>query len=195
MKKNWLYLAGSAVIAMYFVSLRFYELNVTSTVFVTVATITGGIAIFVQLKRERDLMEAQFLMDYNNTFITNEAFTSVQKLLEDYKKGLVGRQEILNFDRQTLINYLVYLEALAALINKNVLSFSIIDNLFSYRFFIALNNPVVQELELIEDAEFYRGCYILHNNWTKYKKKRRLEIVMEDSSLGKVKEYSKYSVG
>lgn len=193
MRKNWLYLVGCGTIALYFISLNYNEIDTISTIFVTVSTIIGGIAIFIQLKRERDLTEAQFLMDYNNAFITNDSFTQVQKLLEDYKKGLIDDVAIREFDRQAIINYLVYLEALAALINKGVLNYIIIDNLFSYRFFLALNNPVIQEIELIGDAEFYRGCYVLHKNWTKYKIKKNIEIIMENTSLEKVEEYSKYS--
>jgi hypothetical protein len=34
-------------------------------------------------------------------------------------------------------------------------------------FFIAVNNPVVQELELLPYANFYQGCYKLSEMWTK----------------------------
>jgi len=193
MKNKMVYIIGVGIILLYIASLSFGEINHSSTIFVTIASIIGGIAIFIQLKRERDLMEAQFLMEYNNTFITNESFTQVQKLLEDYKKGLLDANAIKTFDRQVLINYLVYLEALAALINKEVLNFELIDNLFSYRYFIAMNNPVVQEIELIEDAEFYRGCYVLHKRWSKFKKKNEREIIMEDTSLELVKDYNDYA--
>lgn len=51
-------------------------------------------------------------------------------------------------DRQSLVNYLVHLEGVATLVNTGVLRLKTINDLMAYRYFIAVNNPVVQELEL-----------------------------------------------
>ena len=37
-----------------------------------------------------------------------------------------------------------------------------VDDLFSYRFFLAMNNKEVQEFELGPEAEYYRGCFKLY---------------------------------
>jgi len=192
-KKNWIYFFGTVLILLYLVSLTFHEVNEISTIFVTIASIVGGIAIWIQLKREHDLNEAKFLTEYNENFICNEKLSNIQKSLEDYSKGRIKDDVIAAINRQELINYLDYLEALSALINKDTLDLRTIDNLFSYRFFLAINNPVVQSLELIPDAEFYKGCYILHKQWTKYKKKKKLAILMEEYSLEKVEGYERKS--
>ena len=60
---------------------------------------------------------------------------------------------------QDLVNYLVHLEGVAALVNNGVLRISAINDLMAYRFFIAVNNPVVQELELKPFKEYYKGIY------------------------------------
>lgn len=169
MKKYIIYLIGGLLIIAYLIGLNFMEIDRISTVVVTIFTIVGGIAIWIQLKRERDLKEAEFLMEYNNSFITNSEFTKVEKTLEDYNKGRCTKATVKNIDRQDLINYLVYLEALGALVNKGVLSLKTIDNLFSYRFFLATNNKIVQQMELIPDAEYYIGCYVLHKHWKNIK--------------------------
>ena len=75
---------------------------------------------------------------------------------EDVEKLHLG----LNMSRtspecQKMINYLVYLESLAALVFRQVIHLDVIDDLFSYRFFLAVNNPVVQECELLPYADFY----------------------------------------
>lgn len=194
MKRNWLYIFGLTIIGFYIISLSYYDINWISTIVVTLATIVGGIAIWVQLRREHDLKEAEFIMEYNNNFIFDDDMTFVQKTLEDYLKGRISKEELEKIDRQKLINFLVYIEALSAMINKGVLTFKTIDNLFSYRFFLAVNNPIVQQLELIPDSEFYKGCYILHKQWTMYKKRNKLPILCEESSLEKVPNYMKNAV-
>ncbi|KXX68718.1 hypothetical protein [Flammeovirga sp. SJP92] len=193
MVKHRLYIICFFIISSYFTLLKITDIKNLSTIFGTTATIVGGLAIWVQLKRDGDLKEAEFLMEYNFNFINDKKLTNIQKTLENYSKGDCTKEDITTIDRQDLINFLVYLEALAAMVNKGVLKIETIDNLFSYRFFIATNNPVVQELELIPDAEYYRGCYVLHKKWVNYKKKKGQNILQEEFSLKNVKDYNQYS--
>ncbi|MFB0921089.1 MAG: hypothetical protein QMB62_09435, partial [Oscillospiraceae bacterium] len=97
-------------------------------------------------------------------------------------------------NRQSIINYLVYHEALAAIIFRGVLSIKNIDDLFMYRFFLVVNNPVVQKNELCIDAQYYRGCFKLYKKWSTYRKKKGLSILLEETSLDKTAEYKKYAV-
>jgi hypothetical protein len=59
----------------------------------------------------------------------------------------------------------------------------IIDDLFAYRFFIAVNNPVVQEYELIPYADFYKGCYELSEVWTKQWRNEGKRIPLDQYTL------------
>ncbi len=43
-----------------------------------------------------------------------------------------------------------------------------IDDLMSYRYFIAMNNPVVQEIELLEYPDFYKGCIQIYQKWVNH---------------------------
>lgn len=193
MKRNLIHYIGLCMVVLYIISVRFYDVNVISTIFITIFTMVGGIAIWIQLKGERDIKEAEFLMNYHASFVSNQAFTAIQKKLENHAKKECDDEVIRSIDRQDLINYLVYLKGLAALINKGVLHLRTIDDLYSYRFFLAVNNPVVQELELIPDAQYYKGCYTLHKNWKKYKKSKGLTVLQEDTCLEKVKGYDYYA--
>ena len=121
----------------------------------TITAIIGVFAIWFQLKKERELNEAQFIMDYNNSFISNEELVGVESQLELFRK--TGELIITDDNRQSFINYLVYNEALAALVFRKVLSLEVIDDLFSYRFFLAMNNPILQKEEIIPEAEYYKG--------------------------------------
>lgn len=205
MKNLTYFIFGGTVLIAYFIILQWVDIEFLSTLFVTSATIIGGLAIWIQLKREKDLKEAEFIVNYNNTFITNEKFTDVESKLERYKK-IIGTeqvtkkpspelkkaiQDIEEIDTQSLINYLVYLEALSTLVTSGVVRLRNIDNLLSYRFFLAVNNSVVQSLELIPDSTDYRGTYILHQKWTKYKSKNNLKILLKSTSLSETREYNK----
>ena len=157
-----------------------------ATAFITAATaLFGMVAIWHQFKREKDLTEAQFIMDYNNSFLQNEELTSLEHRLELCRKG--APFEITEGDRQSLVNYLVYHEALAALVSRRVLHLEYIDDLLSYRFFLVVNNPAVQEAELCHPDEwmYYRGCFSLYEKWYLYRIKKGLPILFEGTSLHK----------
>ena len=72
----------------------------------------------------------------------------------------------------TFVNYLVHLEGMAALVNDGVLRLSAIDDLMAYRYFIAVNNPVVQKFELIPYQDYYQGLIKLFPKWAAKNKKR-----------------------
>ena len=48
----------------------------------------------------------------------------------------------------------------------------------SYRYFIAMNNPVVQELELCQYPDFYKGCFEIYEDWVKELEDQEIEIPM-----------------
>ena len=86
---------------------------------------------------------------------------------EAIAKELRNKYAMENKKHQHLVNYLVHLEGVAALVNNGVLRISAINDLMAYRFFIAVNNPVVQELELKPFKEYYKGIYKLYPEWAK----------------------------
>ena len=86
--------------------------------------------------------------------------------LKDIKGIHLGiNQSRTSDDCQKLINYLVYLESMAVLVDRNILHVDVIDDLFSYRFFLAVNNPIVQQGELYPYADFYKGIFKLSEKW------------------------------
>ena len=165
----------------------------------TIFTIIGAAAFLIEFKSNEYLNESQFIMELNNQFISNSELTKVESDLDNYfekydKNELTDeyRKEFYNCyandkdKRQNLVNYLVHLEGVAAIINNGVLHFDIIDNLMSYRYFIAVNNPDVQKLELCQYPDFYKGCYQIYENWVK---KQTTEAPMiKDYRLPKLEE-------
>lgn len=175
------------LISAYTVSLQVIDYSMASTYATTITAIIGAYAIWIQLNREADVKQAEFIMNYNNSFLSNEQLVEMEKKLELYRK--TGKYEFTEEDRQPLINILVYLEAMAAMIFRDVMTLEAIDDLLSYRFFLIVNNPIVQDVELCPEADYYQGCIKLYMKWYNYKKKRNLPIVLEETSLHiKIKE-------
>lgn len=154
----------------------------------------AAILVYWELKESKKVNEAETLMEINNAFIQNERLTSVEHIFERYNYYSIKEKEEFTcaniqkavewknkrvalenkmrkmFDiekrkRQYLIDYLVYLEGVASLINTKVLRIDTISDLMAYRYFIAVNNPVVQEIELEPYKDAYRGCYEIYSKW------------------------------
>ena len=76
-KTTGILLLTTILIAAYVVSTCFFDYSYISTV---VATVVAGLGIFgvcIQLKKEADITEAEFLMNFNFTFITTEKFVAL----------------------------------------------------------------------------------------------------------------------
>lgn len=169
----------------------------------TTITLIGAVTFWLTFKRTERLNESNYIMNLNNQFITNKDMSLVEHELElyynQYETLLNGRKNLpekemhtihlgLNQSRtsedcQKLINYLVYLEALAALVDRQVIHLDVIDDLFSYRFFLAVNNPVVQQDELLPYQDFYKGIFKLSEKWTINHQKKKIPIPMQQYSL------------
>lgn len=181
------------IVAAAYVFLNYrFDLSVMTQAVSTISLVAGVIAVAVQLKREQDLNEAQFITGYNDRFTTDPQMVKVEMKLEDYSKGRTPDIDFPGAERQDLINYLVYLEGLAALVSRGVLRIPIIDNLFAYRYFLAVNNPVVQELELKPDGEYYQGIFRLYGPWAAYRRDSGGTILLETTALAETKEYLTY---
>lgn len=174
-----------------------------------VAAIAAGLVLY-QLKDSKNIEnkqynteEAQFILEYNQAFIENEDMAEIEHYLEcrltddEYDKitDLQG-------NRQKLVNYLVYLEGLASCIHGGILEFEKIDDLFAYRFFLAMNHPEVQALELMPYATYYRGSFQLYDKWIDFRSQNSkyidmsgnidIDIPLADSALHNCYGYEKY---
>lgn len=163
------------------------------------AAVAAGLVLF-QLRenekeqiRQNDIAEATFIMQHNQSFIQDANMCMVQHLLEE--QAHYGRkEEIINDDnRQLFVNYLVHLEGLAPLIIEGILNLEHIDDLLSYRFYLAVNNKEVQEKELKPFADYYRGCFKIYKIWTEYRKKKGYNVLLEETALDKWDKFNLYA--
>ena len=188
MKKNRLIIIlASFVIGIALLVSLFFDSSITNQIIeiITVGTaIIGAIALFIQFKKDKDLNQANFVMEFSKTFFNEyncgDLFTNLDTSYENTKcKWKLDFER----DREAIVRYFLWIESLSAVIMDNVLDIRNIDKALEYRFFILVNNKIVQNEELIHYRELYIGTYKLYDIWYKYRKKHNLPIPLEKDSL------------
>jgi len=171
---------------------------VASLVQATIAAV-GAIFIVYQLRKEvevekqrREIEEAKFIFDLNNSIINNPDIREVERHLGDRLSNILHDPFLVNdIDvdgrftdaHHKIVTYLECLEGLAPLVFNKILTIERMDNLMEYRFFIAVNNPHVQVFHLKVFPTYYRGCFKLYRVWKKYRKQKGLDILYDDTKI------------
>lgn len=163
-----------------------------SNIITIITAIIGAVALFVQFKKDKELNEASFIVDYSVQFYDIYNLKDILNELENCRKD---KNYVINMDKyyKDIVGYLQWLESLAALVNNKILSIKKIDDVLSYRFFLIVNNKQIQNYEIIPCRNYYRGIYRLYQEWSEYKKKNNLEIIFENNELSKSKGFEEIS--
>ena len=171
-------LAITVLSCLYILGQRFCDWERLTETIATLLAIVAAVAFWLEYHENKLLNEAQFIMELNEQFLSDGNLSEVEwelekyynrhrigELTDEYKKEFKEHFDSEKRGRQHLVNYLVHLEGIAALINNGVIHLDAIDDLMSYRYFIAVNNPIVQELELFEYLDYYKGCFGIYDAW------------------------------
>jgi hypothetical protein len=67
-----------------------------------------------------------------------------------------------------IVTYLAFFEPLSLILVSETLHISLVDEMFRYRFFAAVNNPTVQNSELLPQWNAYTNITTLYNLWSEY---------------------------
>lgn len=164
---------GSVLIIAAYLCFRCNSIE-TSIIMDCLAIVTA-VAFFLEYHQNNKVNEGHFVIDLNNQFTSDAKMSAVEHDLEmyythpnereKYEKEFLEKYALEKLEHQDFINYLVYLEGVAAIVNAGVVRLSAIDDLMAYRYFIAVNNPVVQKFELVPYQEYYQGLIKLFKKW------------------------------
>lgn len=181
------------IVCLYLIGQCFFDWERLTETVATVIAIFSAVAFCLEYYENKLLNEAQFIMELNEQFLSDSNLSEVEwelekyynryrkdELTEEYEEKFAKKFELKNRERQHLVNYLVHLEGIAALVNNGVIHLDAIDDLMSYRYFIAVNNPIVQKLELLEYPDYYKGCYAIYTDWVAELEKDNVTIPMYD---------------
>lgn len=168
-----------------------------------VVEILALVGVFTTLRTEKELKKQEYIKDYSFEFLSSPSLFGVERMLEschsiycryDDAGGRLSEiyiacskimsvvkeesDEGISKEHHELVGYLVYMESLAPLIINRQIPLDDIDDLFGYRYFTTMNNPIVQEVELVPYADYYQGCLKMYPIWMRYRKKKNRVIPM-----------------
>lgn len=168
------------IVCVYLLGQFFWHWEWLTETVATIIAIITAVAFWLEYHENKLLNEAQFIMELNEQFLSDSNLSDVEwelekyynryrkdELTEEYCDKFEEQFDLEKRQRQHLVNYLVHLEGIAALVNNGVIHLDAIDDLMSYRYFVAVNNPIVQKLELLEYPDYYKGCIGIYDAWVK----------------------------
>lgn len=183
------------LISMGLITMSYFDIiNDTFVSLVTIITaIVGAFGIWLELNKEQEVNQASFILSINSDFYAlggkGTMYTAdLEKMLDEDFSG-IKPLELKEENQVMVIQYLVWVKTLSSLINRRMVKISAIDDLFAYKFFVAVNHPEIQRMELIPFKTAYKGIYKAHKIWKAYRVKHGLEIYNEKTDLSKVKGY------
>lgn len=187
------------LIALGIVTMSFFDIiNDTFVSIITILTaIVGAFGIWLELNKEQEINQASFILSINSDFYAlggkgTMYAADLEKMLDEDFSG-IKKLELTEEHQTMVIQYLVWVKTLSSLINRRMIKISAIDDLFSYKFFVAINNPEIQKMELIPYKTAYRGIFKAHKIWKKYRVKHGLEIYNEKTDLSTIEGYEELS--
>lgn len=183
----------TVIICVYLLGQFFWHWEWLTETVATIIAIVAAVAFWLEYHENKLLNEAQFIMELNEQFLSDSNLSEVEwelekyynryrkdELTEEYCEKFEEQFDLEKRKRQYLVNYMVHLEGIAALVNNGVIHLDAIDDLMSYRYFIAVNNPIVQKLELLEYPDYYKGCYAIYADWVAELQEDDVTIPMYD---------------
>ncbi len=147
------------------------------------SAVLGVVLLATEIYQSRKITEGDFLSDLNSTFVNNEDYKRAYTLFENYDFENLPDIDLENIH---LSNYLTFFEVFQLLIERGTLTVDMLNDLFGYRFFIAVHNPYVQRKKLVKSPENFKNLYKLEKTWMDYRKKHGLPIFHEEYSLQNV---------
>ena len=162
--------------------------EIISTIITSITAIISAIAVYVQMRKDAKITQAEFLLEFSKVFYSYEGAQQLEdKIDRCAEKGVL--YEYTTDDYELLNDYLLWVEGLASMVVNKTFSIKLINNLYNYRFFMVVNNPSIQSHELGRFAEYYKDIFILHKKWTEFRKKNGQKILEEKYDLSKLPNY------
>ena len=185
-------LCALLIIALFLVFLLTDEQQNLADYVAVLATVIGAFASIIEYRRNNAIDMCNDIMTIYEKFLDVSTNKEIQ-----YKLECLKRRDINLFtedDISGIRNYLLYFNGVAEKIFANDIKISSINTILGYRFFLIMNCPYIQDLEIIPNANTYRPCIELHNKWRIWSEKHHFKRSGDATSLEKrFDEYFKYA--
>lgn len=161
----------------------FTQNNFASQAITTVTAVVGAFAIWFQMRKNKKLNEGEFIVNLNNQFIQNNYIYELFLKIEKYERTDKNHNPFTEDDISRIAAYMTFFEVIYSLIERNIIKLWMIDDLFSYQFFLLLNNARIQELELIPCEDFYINVFKFYRMWKDYRVKQGSKILNDQDCV------------
>jgi len=151
--------------------------------FGVIGALGGIVAIYYQMRREKNIAEGEFIYSLYDGFSNNEKIKDIYQKLEECKNQGCKKDPFVKDDIGNIIDYLTFFETMYLLIKRKIIKIDLIDELFAYRFFIAVHNPYVQKKNLIKYNTYYKNTYRLHKMWVSHRLENNEKIPFSEYNL------------
>ncbi len=182
-KPNYVIILSALIVLVSVISiLLFTETNElkTSEILAIATAIIGVISLGNEMRRGKNLAEAEFLVNLNNIFTSNDDYKEAYIALDSYD---FQTKPDLTLTNSTISNYLTFFETFYLLIKRKVITISMVDDLFSYRFFIAVHNPHIQKVKIFKSPENFKNIFCLEKMWMEYRIENKLSLFKPEYSF------------
>lgn len=130
-----------------------------------------------QLVDSKEIARATFITEINKSFVENPDYMRLYDALQNcYEKKCEHKDECnddepckLDFPKSIVSNYLTFFESIYLLKKNGVISYELLDNLFAYRFFLAVHSKFVQESKLKLQPQNFINIFHLEHEWLEYR--------------------------
>lgn len=153
-----------------------------------VVAAVGVVLVYRELEMTNDIAEAEFIANINTSFVSNPDYKRVYAALDNYQRllscqaeeGLLRKaeREIEQLENSDISNYLTFFEVLNVLRKKGVLRIETIDDLFAYRFFIAVRNRCIYRRKIAKGN--FGNIQELQQVWEAYRSAKGCPVYGED---------------
>ncbi|MHB8127900.1 MAG: hypothetical protein ACYDEX_02765 [Mobilitalea sp.] len=174
---------------------RYFDISSLEAKIATLTAIVGVIALWNQLKKEKDFAEAEYILNLNEAFSNNTNIKSIYRKLQKYWDMDINEEIHFTLeDKNNLMEYISFFSPIANLVQRGIVSYETINGFLSFRFFAIINNPEVQEIAIIPQKKHIGIIFDLYSGWNEYLNKHKLEEPFDKTSLLKnhpeIKDYS-----
>lgn len=183
----------SVLLSLFFVYLYTDTSQVFADIIALLSTLLGAFASIVEFRKNNAVTLSNDILSIYEAFNEVPTNKEIQYKLECLKrrdKNLFNENDITG-----IRNYLNYFNGVAHLILANDIKIKNINTILGYRFFLIMNCPYIQDLEIIPNAHAYRPCIQLHKKWQDWARKLNFKRSGDATSLEKrFDEYDKYAM-
>lgn len=164
-----------------------------SSIVTTITAVIGAVALWIQFKKDHEINQASFILEFYKTFNENEDCAKILAVFDNKFDGYKENISVVPY-RKELQSYLNWIKTLCGHILHNNVDISYIDELFNYEFFSLTDNKEVQEQELQKYPWLYKSIFKAHRVWTEYRVKHGfINDVYKEESLSLLPEYEQWS--